>query len=38
VLVVDAAAAHAAGHEFRRASNGVWLTDAVPPGYLRRLT
>ena len=38
VLVVDAAGAHAAGHEFRRASNGVWLTDAVPPGYLRRLT
>ena len=37
VLVVDAAGAHAAGHEFRRASNGVWLTDAVPPGYLRRL-
>ena len=36
VLVVDAAALHAAGHEFRRASNGVWLTDAVPPGHLRR--
>ena len=37
VLVVDAAAAHASGHEFRRASNGVWLTDAVPPAYLRLL-
>ena len=37
VLVVDAAAAHAAGHEFRRASNGVWLTDAVPPACLRLL-
>jgi putative RNA 2'-phosphotransferase len=37
VLVVDAAAAHADGHEFRRASNGVWLTDAVPPAYLRLL-
>jgi len=37
VLVVDAAGAHAAGHAFRRASNGVWLTDQVPPGYLRRL-
>ena len=37
VLVVDAAGAHAAGHVFRRASNGVWLTDQVPPGYLRRL-
>jgi putative RNA 2'-phosphotransferase len=38
VLEVDAAGAHAAGHAFRRASNGVWLTDAVPPAYLRRLT
>jgi putative RNA 2'-phosphotransferase len=38
VLVVDAAAAHAAGREFRRASNGVWLTDAVPARYLRRLS
>jgi putative RNA 2'-phosphotransferase len=38
VLLVDAAGAHAEGHEFRRASNGVWLTDAVPPGYLRLLT
>jgi putative RNA 2'-phosphotransferase len=38
VLVVDAAGAHAAGSVFRRASNGVWLTDAVPPRYLRRLT
>jgi putative RNA 2'-phosphotransferase len=38
VLVVDAAGAHAAGHTFRRASNGVWLTDAVPPGYLRLLS
>ncbi len=37
VLLVDAAGAHAAGHEFRRASNGVWLTDVVPPAYLRRL-
>jgi putative RNA 2'-phosphotransferase len=38
VLLVDAACAHAEGREFRRASNGVWLTDAVPPGYLRLLT
>jgi putative RNA 2'-phosphotransferase len=37
ILVVDAAALHAAGHEFRRASNGVWLTDAVPPEHLRVL-
>jgi putative RNA 2'-phosphotransferase len=35
VLVVDAAAMHAAGHEFRRSVNGVWLADAVPPGFLR---
>jgi putative RNA 2'-phosphotransferase len=38
VLVVDAAGAHAAGQVFRRSSNGVWLTDAVPPAYLRLLT
>jgi putative RNA 2'-phosphotransferase len=38
VLVVDAAGAHAAGQVFRRASNGVWLTDALPPAYLSRLS
>jgi putative RNA 2'-phosphotransferase len=37
VLVVDAAALHAAGHEFRQASNGVWLVDAVPPEHLTLL-
>ena len=37
VLAVDAAGLHAAGHEFRQASNGVWLTDSVPPEHLRRL-
>jgi putative RNA 2'-phosphotransferase len=37
VLVVDAAGMHNAGHEFRRASNAVWLSVAVPPEYLRRL-
>jgi len=37
VLVVDAEGLHAAGHEFRQSSNGVWLTDAVPPAFLRRL-
>jgi putative RNA 2'-phosphotransferase len=37
VLVVDAGRLHAAGHVFRCASNGVWLTGAVPPAYLRRL-
>ena len=33
VLRVDATAMHAAGHEFFR-SGSVWLTAAVPPGYL----
>jgi putative RNA 2'-phosphotransferase len=37
VLQVDAAGLGAAGHTFRRAANGVWLTDAVPPACLRRL-
>ncbi|MFC9329918.1 RNA 2'-phosphotransferase [Kitasatospora sp. NPDC057015] len=36
VLVVDAAAMAAAGHEFRVSANGVWLTDAVAPRYLSR--
>ncbi|MFC4949595.1 RNA 2'-phosphotransferase [Pseudonocardia sp. GCM10023141] len=35
VLVVDAAAMQADGHAFRVSANGVWLTAAVPPGYLR---
>lgn len=35
VLVVDAAAMHAAGYEFFQSANGVWLTDAVPPQFLR---
>ncbi|CAA9437202.1 MAG: RNA:NAD 2'-phosphotransferase [uncultured Pseudonocardia sp.] len=38
VLRVDAAALHAAGHEFRVSGNGVWLTDSVPPGFLTRLS
>jgi putative RNA 2'-phosphotransferase len=36
VLHVDAAAMAAADHRFYRSANGVWLTDAVPPGFLRR--
>ena len=36
VLEVDAAAMHAAGHEFSVSDNGVWLTDEVPPDFLRR--
>ncbi|WP_171168246.1 RNA 2'-phosphotransferase [Streptomyces sp. I05A-00742] len=35
VLPVDAGAMHAAGHVFLRTDNGVWLTDAVPPRFLR---
>lgn len=36
VLLVDAAAMHAAGHAFFVSANGVWLTDHVPPEFLRR--
>ncbi|MFJ6853978.1 RNA 2'-phosphotransferase [Streptomyces sp. NPDC091271] len=35
VLAVDAGAMHRAGHLFHVSANGVWLTDSVPPGYLR---
>ena len=35
VLEVDAAAMAADDHEFLVSANGVWLTDAVPPRYLR---
>jgi putative RNA 2'-phosphotransferase len=35
ILTVDAAALHAAGHDFFRSANGVWLTATVPPRYLR---
>jgi putative RNA 2'-phosphotransferase len=34
VLVVDAAAMHAAGRVFYRSLNGVWLTDEVAPEFL----
>jgi putative RNA 2'-phosphotransferase len=34
LLKVDAARMHADGHVFYRSANGVWLTDAVPAGYL----
>ena len=34
VLVVDAAAAHAAGVTFRLGGDGIWLADAVPPEYV----
>jgi putative RNA 2'-phosphotransferase len=35
VLKVDARAMHATGIRFYRAENGVWLTDEVPPKFLR---
>jgi putative RNA 2'-phosphotransferase len=35
VLCVDAGAMHRDGHVFRVSDNGVWLTEAVPPDYLR---
>ncbi|MEU1849257.1 RNA 2'-phosphotransferase [Streptomyces sp. NPDC019990] len=35
VLTVDAAAMHRDGHAFHVSANGVWLTQAVPPQYLR---
>jgi uncharacterized protein (TIGR02452 family) len=34
VLTVRAADMHRAGHAFQRSSNGVWLTDHVPPQFL----
>ena len=37
VFEVDAAAMHQAGHTFYVSANGVWLTDTVPPEYLRPL-
>ncbi|MFI6009313.1 RNA 2'-phosphotransferase [Streptomyces sp. NPDC051243] len=35
VLCVDADAMHRDGHVFHVSANGVWLTKAVPPEYLR---
>ncbi len=35
VLVVESGRMHADGHVFHRAANGVWLTESVPPPYLR---
>lgn len=34
IFAVDAAAMALAGHLFLRSDNGVWLTEAVPPGFL----
>lgn len=37
VLLVDAAAMARDGYLFYRSENGVWLTESVPPRYLRLL-
>ena len=35
VLVIEAGRMFRDGHKFYQSENGVWLTDAVPPGYIR---
>jgi putative RNA 2'-phosphotransferase len=35
VLVVESGRMHRDGRAFYRSANGVWLTDSVPPEYLR---
>ncbi len=37
ILTVEAARMHAAGHEFFRSANSVWLTESVPAEFLRDL-
>ena len=34
LLPVEAGQMHVDGYKFYLSANGVWLTDAVPPGYL----
>jgi putative RNA 2'-phosphotransferase len=35
ILRIDAGRMHRDGHKFYLSANGVWLTDAVPPEYLK---
>ena len=35
LLQIEANAMHAAGHKFYQSENGVWLTEHVPPEYLK---
>src|SRR5262249_29693794 len=35
VLIVESGRMHRAGHQFFRSANGVWLTDTVPPEFLK---
>jgi putative RNA 2'-phosphotransferase len=37
IFAVDTAAMREAGHTFYCSDNGVWLTDAVPPEFLREV-
>ena len=37
ILIVEAERMHAAGHEFFRSANDVWLTEKVPVEFLRNL-
>ena len=37
ILVIDSAKMAADGYKFRLSANGVWLTDHVPPRYIRLL-
>lgn len=36
VLVIESGRMSRDGHNFYRSENGVWLTDALPPGYIRQ--
>jgi len=36
ILTVDAGRMHRERHKFLLSANGVWLTHAIPPGYLSR--
>lgn len=38
IFAVDAAAMQGAGHLFYCSANGVWLTERVPPSFLKELT
>ena len=37
ILVIESAKMAADGYQFRLSANGVWLTDHVPPQYIRLL-
>ena len=36
ILQADAGRMYRDGHKFLLSANGVWLTDTVPPGYLKK--